>query len=302
MWTNRNVSVALITAGMLLPFAENGLPSNTSVAAINVVVGKQAGPEPIRLSRDPSTDLVPRWSPDSRAISYRSQEGDVVNIKVLPIDGGPSRVLDVGMSGEDLHTSWSPDGTEVVFDEGTIWVVTVSGGEPRRLYDGVGGAAHPAWSPDGERVAFASHRSGSLDIWLLTLADGSLSRLTTGEGANFHPCWSPDGSRVAFSSDRGGNWDIWTVPASGGEATQITDSDFRDDTPSWSPDGERIAFMRGETARDIMLVPTSGGPVTPLTQGPSDDGYPAWSPDGRWIAFHSDRSGSYDIWLLSMNR
>jgi len=56
--------------------------------------------------------------------------------------------------------------------------------------------------------------------------------------------------------------------------------------------------MRGETERNLMVVSASGGTVEALTEGPEDDGYPAWSPDGRWIAFHSNRSGSYDIWLL----
>lgn len=258
----------------------------------------QTGTDPIRLTEGTSIDLVPKWSPDSRQISYRSQNGDDVQIRIVPVEGGAYRVLDVGMSGADLHTSWSPDGAEIAFDEGTIWLVRASGGEPRRIYDGAGGAAHPCWSPTGGRLAFASHRSGSMDIWILTVADGTLLRLTSGEGSNFHPSWSPDGSRVAFASDRAGSWDIWTIPSLGGEAMQVTASDFRDDVPSWSPDSRLIVFMRGETERNLMVVSASGGTVEALTEGPEDDGYPAWSPDGRWIAFHSNRSGSYDIWLL----
>lgn len=35
-----------------------------------------------------------------------------------------------------------------------------------------------------------------------------------------------------------------------------------------------------------------------LTQNPADDIHPAWSPDGQLLAFSSNRSGTYQIWLM----
>ena len=53
---------------------------------------------------------------------------------------------------------------------------------------------HPTWSADGKRLAYASSRSGSMEIWVMN-ADGSgQTQLTHGLGGRFPdanvPCWS----------------------------------------------------------------------------------------------------------------
>lgn len=42
-------------------------------------------------------------------------------------------------------------------------------------------------------------------------------------------------------------------------------------------------------------------PYTRLTSGPWNDITPSISPDGRWLAFASDRSGSWDLYLLDLH-
>jgi Tol biopolymer transport system component len=52
-----------------------------------------------------------------------------------------------------------------------IWTMPVAGGEPRLLVPGTEYNIEPAWSPDGRELAFASSRTGKMEIWILRLEE-----------------------------------------------------------------------------------------------------------------------------------
>ena len=51
----------------------------------------------------------------------------------------------------------------------------------------------------------------------------------------------------------------------------------------------------------LFAYQSSNSPFTRLTSGPWDDITPDLSPDGRWLAFSSNRSGSWDLYLLDLH-
>ena len=62
-----------------------------------------------------------------------------------------------------------------------------------------------------------------------------------------------------------------------------------------SPDGRHIAF---DLLGTIYEMSFTGGKATGLTSGRSWNLFPRYSPDGSQLAFASDRSGSFDVWVL----
>jgi Tol biopolymer transport system component len=74
-------------------------------------------------------------------------------------------------------------------------------------------------------------------------------------------------------------------------------SDF---DPTVSPDGQYLVFASTQhrPTADIYLKSSSGSVVTRLTDDPAQDVMPAVSPDGNFIAFSSDRTGSWDLFVM----
>lgn len=62
-----------------------------------------------------------------------------------------------------------------------------------------------------------------------------------------------------------------------------------------SPDGQTLAFA---WAGDLWSVPSTGGAARPLTRDPADDREPRFSPDGTEIAFTSNRTGTYQVYVM----
>jgi len=79
--------------------------------------------------------------------------------------------------------------------------------------------------------------------------------------------------------------------------------------PQTSPDSRYVAYVLSETdmaenkrRTDLWLLDlqSQGAPPKRLTQNPANDSSPRWSPDSNAIYFLSTRSGSSQIWRLSM--
>src|SRR5688500_12291751 len=67
--------------------------------------------------------------------------------------------------------------------------------------------------------------------------------------------------------------------------------------PSLSPDRKEIAFVSGG---DIWTAPSTGGTAGLLVSHSANEARPLFSPDGRQLAFISTRTGSGDIYLLTL--
>ncbi|HMC56429.1 MAG TPA: amidohydrolase family protein [Gemmatimonadaceae bacterium] len=65
-----------------------------------------------------------------------------------------------------------------------------------------------------------------------------------------------------------------------------------------SPDGRTIVF---DMLGDLYTLPIEGGKASPLMTGMAMDNQPRFSPDGKKIAYISDRSGSDNVWIVSVD-
>jgi len=110
----------------------------------------------------------PQISPDGASVAYvlvavnEKEDRYDTNLWVVPSSGASEpRRLTTGP--RDSTPRWSPDGRTIAFTRAAdekarpqIYLLSMAGGEPRRLTDLPRGAGAPAWSPDGKRIAFGS--------------------------------------------------------------------------------------------------------------------------------------------------
>ena len=156
-------------------------------------------------------------SPDGKYVAYSDQKG--LHIKI--IDTGEIRAIPQpeGLGGKDVDWDmsspiWFPDSTSFLFNihpfgqwfsemsshATSIWVASVSGGEPRKLRDR---AIAYAISPDGSLISFGdnSGKRGDREIWLMA-PDGEQARklYDTAENSSLGVyTFSPDGQRLLYS-------------------------------------------------------------------------------------------------------
>jgi Tol biopolymer transport system component len=71
--------------------------------------------------------------------------------------------------------------------------------------------------------------------------------------------------------------------------------------PKWSPDGTKLLYevTVGYDINDIYVASLDGS-TRRVVSHPADDRTPAWSPDGDRIVFSSNRTGSYDLYVLDL--
>jgi Tol biopolymer transport system component/DNA-binding winged helix-turn-helix (wHTH) protein len=276
------------------------------------------------------TSIVPRsesfqthfhmdLSPDGKFIAFpdKTSSNDLTSIFLLSIDDfqrhkltsltSPSRYFDWG-------PAFSPDGKQLAFVResaneapGDLYLVSSSGGEPRRLtFDNRTIAGPPAWTPDGGEIIFSSSRAGLLTLWRISASGGEPKQLSGVGTVALQPALSKDGHRLAYQQVILDS-NLWRmdIPESKLRAStprRLMFSSQIDQNPQFSPDGEKVAFVSNRSGTfEIWMCDADGSNAVQLTSsGGAFSGNPRWSPDGRQIAFDSRPESSSDIFVIDV--
>ena len=149
------------------------------------------------------------------------------------------------------------------------------------------------------QIAFASDKTGVMEVWVLDVANPkNQKQITDRKDGACQPSWSPDGMRIVFVSPcrekkenyQGSNLFIINVDAAGNpdrsSVSQITYSLEGDFDPAWSPDSKRIAFTSLISGRpSINVINLDDMSIQELSQSRFPDRHPAWAPSGMQLAF-----------------
>lgn len=254
-------------------------------------------------------------SPDGRWIAYSDRVGPDgrTAIRLREVDGDGERTLTrpQGEHEHDYTPAFSPDGARVAFvrragtEDRDLFVVPVTGGEPRRLTEDHTLIVGIAWEPDGRAIVASSKRSGDLRLWSFPLSGDEPIWLGIGAGKVIRPSFAREGRRIAFERVSVAT-EIWELPFDddgrvGGIVSRIASSEY-DHEAHYSPDGERLAFVSNRSGSDQVWVSgRDGNGAEPITD--FDNAFvasPRWSPDGREVVLVAAPSGNTDLYAVDV--
>ncbi|MBL8220129.1 MAG: PD40 domain-containing protein, partial [Bryobacterales bacterium] len=207
----------------------------------------------------------------------------------------------------DSEAVFSPDGKQIAFRRTLssgiedVYVISTSGGEPRRITQDNRGISAIAWTPDASALLVSTRRRGSTrEIWRFRLSGGEPKRLTSPALDAGGQAVSRDGSRVVFVQSAA-DTNIYQYDLTGrAEPRRLADSTLVDGGPVLSPDGRQFAYRSTRSgAEEFWIGARDGSHHRRLTSlgGPAVGGI-RWSPDGKRLAFDVRIEPHSDCYLI----
>ncbi len=229
------------------------------------------------------------WTPNGRGLIYSTVDDRLPAIYHSDLSTGQTKALTTPGADQDMTPALSTDGRMLAFarisERGTdLYTMPMGGLGTRAVLASVGRGAissQPTFSPDGTRIAFASDRSGRIQLYLSdaigTGVEPLLSDAPDWMGEQTAPEWSPDGRQLAFQAQVNGTFQI-VVADLRERPPRVVTSDARHDSPSWAPDSRHLvvtSLRSGE--RQLWVVDAESGRSRQLTRG-AESRLAAWSP------------------------
>lgn len=274
-----------------------------------------------RLTFHPGMDEVIGWNSTKNKIMFtsgRHSPSRYIKMFLISPDGTG---LEEMIMYDAARGSFSPDGNKLAYNkdaqDNATWK-RYKGGRAQEIYiydlktdvetnisNYDGSDRMPMWI--GDKIYFSSDRDRVLNIWSYDTGSGKIEQVTRHTEFDVrHPDYG--GNKIVY--ELGG--DIWMLDLASNTTAKIQVSipnDMEETRPFMkdmsrnitrvdiSPSGKRALIVaRG----DIFTLPEKEGPVRNLTNSSgARDKDAVWSPDGKWIAYFSDKTGEYELYLVS---
>ncbi len=219
------------------------------------------------------------WSPDGREITYCAQLGnDIawstdVNLHIVPISGGPARVITADNKATDAGPAYSPDGTTIAYramarpgfesDRYRLKLFDRGSGKTRTLTESWDRSPETIeWLPDGKSLLVTATEAARQKVFRIDVQSGE-PQAVVDDHYNSGVAVIPNSAsalapRIVFGQDSlVSPMEIWIAGADGSEAKRLThfnDGHLR--LTQMSPPSEfHFAGAGGEKVQAWILKP-----------------------------------------------
>jgi serine/threonine protein kinase len=184
-----------------------------------------------------------------------------------------------------------------------LFISDFDGGNARQLSFDDRYHSSPSACDDGRTVVFGTNSPSGDRVWKIDVQTGVSSILTNGPSETFPMCTS--GNQTFYLEQGNGSSFIFKLLISGGPPVRVSDrTAFSPPFPSM--DGRHLAFATSGKDGKVVLavVSTDNGALEAQPSIPSTLDQTAhsaeWAPDNRSMVLSDFRSGTPNIWLVSV--
>jgi Tol biopolymer transport system component len=234
-------------------------------------------------------------------------------ITIRQVWSGP-KVDDYGTASPDgrylSFTDWETGDLSVrELATGKTWRLTKTGTQKQPAVF----ALNSVISPDNKLVAYSwTNKYGTYDLCQIGI-DGSGNRIlyNSADKDEVYPAsWSSDGKQIAarrYSTVKGDKAEIISIAVADG-SVKVLKTFEKIFWPRfyYSPDNQFLVFDFPVTENsgnyDISIISADGRGETSLIKHPSNDRILGWTPDNKEILFLSDRLGTWDAWIIQVDK
>ncbi|MBM7619963.1 dipeptidyl aminopeptidase/acylaminoacyl peptidase [Bacillus tianshenii] len=218
-------------------------------------------------------DVAPKWSPDGKAIAFRSNRTGKNQVWLLHTDGGEAvQLTDVKQGIGDFV--WSPDGKQLALTISGELKLATDKEEKKEEKSDVKVITRLRYKGDGVGI----YNEDRKHVYLYDIDAKSYTKITDGEHDFGQPRFTPDGKKLFYIGTKAEDkeWGylpaIWKYNIEAKTETLFYQANGYVMAPSFSPDGRWLAVAgheRGERSQgnaNVLLISVESGEVKNLTE------------------------------------
>ncbi|MCA1318473.1 S9 family peptidase [Bacillus tianshenii] len=218
-------------------------------------------------------DVAPKWSPDGKAIAFRSNRSGKNQVWLLHTDGGEAvQLTDVKQGIGDFV--WSPDGKQLALTISGELKLATDKEEKKEEKSDVKVITRLRYKGDGVGI----YNEDRKHVYLYDIDAKSYTKITDGEHDFGQPRFTPDGKKLFYIGTKAEDkeWGylpaIWKYDIEAKDESLFYQANGYVMAPSFSPDGRWLAVAghdRGERSQgnaNVLLISVESGTVKNLTE------------------------------------
>ena len=218
---------------LLYTFYDN---ASTDIILIDMVNSKRK-----RLTRFPGMNSSAAFSNSSTQVAMTLSKDRNVDLYVLDLPSSKLRRI-TATEGVEASPCWSPDNSQICYvsDDGgprpSLYLVSSTGGVPRRLLKLPVEAVSPDWSPVSNKICFSMRSKGQYTIATVDMNSGTPEPeiLISQHGDWESPSWAADGRHIVCSRTNNNEKALFLVDSYYGKIIPLKNHTGNDTLPSYS--------------------------------------------------------------------